>query len=279
MMAGLIHPLNTGITIQQRGHIHGRERKIVANTDPQDVWTNGTDEFGEDGSPVCKYTRVDLVAVDAGDPGAPEHLNGNNARPSALPAGQFGALTGYYPDKNIGYLTQKGAEQLMAEYVWDPELAAVTTLTYDEWAQPVVYALSDIVQHLGMVYIVIQPHTSQAGWEPPNVPALFNPYDPSYTVQPWVQPISTNPYGMDAQVTHNGSTWTSFNAANVWEPGVSQWTEMVDPNDGQWHTGINYVATDARAYDGVDYVCLSPHMSQSDWTPPRTIGNLWAVAV
>jgi hypothetical protein len=28
---------------------------------------------------------------------------------------------------------------------------------------------------------------------------------------------------MDALVIHNGDVWESFNAANVWEPGVSQW--------------------------------------------------------
>lgn len=32
-----------------------------------------------------------------------------------------------------------------------------------------------------------------------------------------------------------------------------------------------------RVYSGVSYVVLMDHMTQSDWTPPQTLGILWAV--
>lgn len=40
----------------------------------------------------------------------------------------------------------------------------------------------------------------------------------------WVQPTGGHDaYPLGAQVTHNGKTWTSTAAANVWEPGVFGW--------------------------------------------------------
>ena len=40
----------------------------------------------------------------------------------------------------------------------------------------------------------------------------------------WVQPTGAHDaYPLGAQVTHNGKTWTSTVAANVWEPGVYGW--------------------------------------------------------
>ena len=40
----------------------------------------------------------------------------------------------------------------------------------------------------------------------------------------WVQPTGAhNAYPLGATVTHNGKTWTSTAAANIWEPGVYGW--------------------------------------------------------
>jgi len=40
----------------------------------------------------------------------------------------------------------------------------------------------------------------------------------------WAQPSgATDAYPLGAHVTHNGKTWTSQVAANVWEPGVYGW--------------------------------------------------------
>src|SRR5947207_8676653 len=41
------------------------------------------------------------------------------------------------------------------------------------WAPNVAYAVNDTVTYNGIVYYCIQAHTSQVGWEPPNVPALW----------------------------------------------------------------------------------------------------------
>ena len=40
----------------------------------------------------------------------------------------------------------------------------------------------------------------------------------------WTQPTGAHDaYPLGAKVTHNGRTWTSTVAANVWEPGVFGW--------------------------------------------------------
>lgn len=44
----------------------------------------------------------------------------------------------------------------------------------------------------------------------------------------WVQPTGAHDaYPLDWIVTHNGAEWASLIPANVWEPGVSGWREIV----------------------------------------------------
>jgi len=43
----------------------------------------------------------------------------------------------------------------------------------------------------------------------------------------WVQPSGAHDaYSLGARVTHNGATWESTVAANVWEPGVFGWVQV-----------------------------------------------------
>lgn len=50
--------------------------------------------------------------------------------------------------------------------------------------------------------------------------------------EPWRQPTSAvDAYPKDWTVTHNGATWVSLVAANVWEPGISAWREVVEEGD------------------------------------------------
>lgn len=41
------------------------------------------------------------------------------------------------------------------------------------WEAGIVYATNDVVSYLGVTYRCLQGHTSQVGWEPPNVGALW----------------------------------------------------------------------------------------------------------
>ena len=102
--------------------------------------------------------------------------------------------------------------------------AGSATCLYPKWnGNGVAYAKGQRVQYDGVLYTVLQAHTSQAGWTPTAAPPLFAKVlipDPS-VVPEWEQPGSTNPYMKGDQVKHNGKTWVSLIDNNVWEPGVT----------------------------------------------------------
>ncbi|WP_420901979.1 chitinase [Paenibacillus dendritiformis] len=78
------------------------------------------------------------------------------------------------------------------------------------WAPGVSYAADDLVSHQGKIYRCRQPHTSLAGWEPPNVPALW-----SY-VSEGEAPEDNEPPGAPADLRLIGKTATSVSLA--WSP-------------------------------------------------------------
>ena len=91
------------------------------------------------------------------------------------------------------------------------------------------YAVDERVSDDGILYKVLQNHTSQPSWKPADSPSLFvRVDDPSIEWPEWIQPVgSTDAYAKGAKVSHNGKHWISDVDANVWEPGVAMWTEAV----------------------------------------------------
>lgn len=113
--------------------------------------------------------------------------------------------------------------------------AVTATCLYPKWGgNSVAYVKGQRVQDDGVLYTVLQSHTSQAGWKPTATPSLFAKVlipDPS-VVPEWEQPDSTNPYMKGDKVKHNGKTWVSLVDNNVWEPGVTGtaalWQEVTE---------------------------------------------------
>ena len=105
------------------------------------------------------------------------------------------------------------------------EQALSVPVLYPAWRSGVDYVTGHRVLHGGVLYKVLQDHTSQVDWTPDAAVSLFaKVLIPDETVIPeWVQPDSTNPYRKGDKVTHNGKTWTSDIDNNVWEPGVYGW--------------------------------------------------------
>lgn len=94
-----------------------------------------------------------------------------------------------------------------------------------EWKAGIAYTTGKKIQYGGIVWKVLQDHTSQEGWEPGVAPSLFAEVlipDPD-VIPEWKQPDSTNPYMKGDKVTHNGTTWVCTIDNNVWEPGVYGW--------------------------------------------------------
>lgn len=104
----------------------------------------------------------------------------------------------------------------------DEEDALEAVELYPAWKANEQYTAGERLRDEGLLYTVLQNHTSQADWQPKNAPSLFaRVLIPDENVIPeWVQPDSTNLYHKGDKVTHNGQVWTSLIDGNVWEPGV-----------------------------------------------------------
>lgn len=108
------------------------------------------------------------------------------------------------------------------------EEAAEAPALFPAWAVGKSYLVGDRVAYDGVLYKVLQAHTSQADWTPDVAVSLFakvlNP-DPG-VIPEWEQPGSTNPYMKGDKVRHNDKVWVSDIDNNVWEPGVYGWSEV-----------------------------------------------------
>jgi len=62
--------------------------------------------------------------------------------------------------------------------------ATAFSQTIPNWAPNTAYAVGALVMYQSVEYKCIQAHTSQVGWEPPNVPALWSPVSGSPTPTP-----------------------------------------------------------------------------------------------
>lgn len=103
------------------------------------------------------------------------------------------------------------------------EQALEVPVLYPAWKTGKSYKQGDRVLYEGILYKVLNDHTSQSDWAPSAAPSLFAKVlisDPN-VIPEWEQPDSTNPYMKGDKVTHNGSTWMSLVDNNVWEPSDS----------------------------------------------------------
>ena len=112
----------------------------------------------------------------------------------------------------------------LRESATDEQALSVPAL-YPAWRFGVAYTTGQRVLYRGVLYKVLQDHTSQDDWTPDAAPSLFSRVliPDGETIPEWVQPDSTNPYMSGDKVSHNGSTWVSTIDNNVWEPGVYGW--------------------------------------------------------
>ena len=98
---------------------------------------------------------------------------------------------------------------------------------FEEWQAGVSYKVGQYRRYGEKLYRCVQQHTSQAGWEPDKAASLWSvAADPAEEWPEWSQPLGAHDaYAKGAKVSHNGKHWVSDVDANVWEPGVSGWSE------------------------------------------------------
>ena len=123
---------------------------------------------------------------------------------------------------------------------YDPDMSVVTAYDYlkslpefqgasdiiEKWQAGNAYIVGDLVMygdedHEEARYECIQAHTSQEGWEPPSVPALWRVQSSGGDIPVWVQPDSANPYMAGDKVRYpdaDGPIYESLIDNNVWSP-------------------------------------------------------------
>ena len=105
------------------------------------------------------------------------------------------------------------------------EQALQVPLMFPKWQEGKEYVVGDRVLYLGVLYKVLQAHTSQQGWEPDIAPSLFaknlivkDENGEQVDIPDWVQPDSTNPYMIGDKVKFEGKVYQSLIDNNVWSP-------------------------------------------------------------
>ena len=94
---------------------------------------------------------------------------------------------------------------------------------YPMWSgEGIEYKVNDRVRYEGILYKVLQNHTSQQGWTPVAAASLFaKVLIPEPDVIPdWEQPDSTNPYQIGDKVRFEGHVYESVINNNIWSPSA-----------------------------------------------------------
>ena len=118
-----------------------------------------------------------------------------------------------------------------AETLSDAQALQVPMLFDDFDGNGVAYEVGKRIMFEGVLYKVIQAHTSQAGWTPVAAPSLFakvinETIDGS--IPEFEQPDSTNPYMKGDKVIFNGKVYESLIDNNVYSPEAypAGWKEV-----------------------------------------------------
>ena len=101
---------------------------------------------------------------------------------------------------------------------------------YESYQISKLYKVDDIFNYEGQLYKVIQEHTSQEDWIPPELPALYLSMMPENVIPEWVQPTGAHDaYNTGDKVIFEGKVYKSVIDANTWSPSAytSSWKEIV----------------------------------------------------
>lgn len=116
----------------------------------------------------------------------------------------------------------RAAIEILAENL-DDEAAIDAVELFQNWAVGAEYEKDERVRYNGILYKVLQPHTSQEDWTPDTASSLFARVlipDPE-VIPVWEQPGSTNPYMKGDKVyypTADDDIYESVVDNNVWSP-------------------------------------------------------------
>ncbi len=107
------------------------------------------------------------------------------------------------------------------------EDAVNTPYLFMPWCSATAYTVGNRIRYGNLLYRCLQAHTSQDDWTPDVAVSLWVRIDdPAIEWPEWRQPTGAHDaYPLGARVSHAGKRWVSDIDSNVWEPGVSGWSE------------------------------------------------------
>lgn len=106
---------------------------------------------------------------------------------------------------------------------WTPDLtpalwSVFTAPKAGQWAPRLTVNVNDQLEYQGITYIALQAHTTQIGWEPPNVPALWSVFGGGGGGSEWQ---ANTAYSVNDEVTYLSNTYRCIQAHTSqigWEP-------------------------------------------------------------
>lgn len=98
---------------------------------------------------------------------------------------------------------------------------------FPAWAADTAYEMGIRVRYSDKLYRCEQAHTSQAGWEPPNVPALWTEVAKPGEIPVWRQPTGAQDAYMKGDRVHypdkDGPVYESTMDYNTYAPDMYGW--------------------------------------------------------
>lgn len=185
-MAYIVYVHATFDSLADAQHIFNQSQSVAVNASvanigqPSERTSHATVvEVLPEGHQVLNHWHIDLFGivrsgqVDANDPPAwIQPLGAQDAYPATNVRGEPSLVS--HNEKQWQNAHGNGN-------IWEPGVFGWTDVTpppepppISEWAVGVAYVVDDEVIYQGLTYRCLQPHTSQVGWEPPNVPALWS---------------------------------------------------------------------------------------------------------
>ena len=111
--------------------------------------------------------------------------------------------------------------KIVANQVTDDAVALTIQEFYDIWNVGVSYEVGRYLQYKGVLYKVLQPHTSKETWTPDVASSVYAKVliDPTgETIPEWEQPDNTNAYMTGDKVRFEGVVYESTIDNNIWSP-------------------------------------------------------------
>lgn len=113
------------------------------------------------------------------------------------------------------------------------DVALLIPEVYPVWSgNGIEYKKDTRVTYNGVLYKVLQDHTSQETWTPTDAPSLFAKVLTSTdgTIPDWEQPTAENAYMKGDKVRYNGKVYESLIDNNVWKPDEypAGWKEVAE---------------------------------------------------